>query len=280
MKINPILIITGLLLTACNQNTATKTETVAPTTTVEEKVTKMTFVNKGHELVYELCKKTGDYQALKEKKDVVYTYTYQTPDGKTDISTEKYLFDGELSYGAYKKHQRTLPNLEGLIEQGYDGENYWLKHNGEVLENDAYLKRVAFNRPTNFYWFAMMPKLLDPSVVYDYKGEKTIEDKTFDVVKVSFESADNKPTDIYQLYINKATGMVDQFLFTVADFGVMDTPNLMQLQYETIDGIQIPTKRQYKKSNWDAEVTDQPWIYVTWSDINFNNQLTKEDFQK
>ncbi len=280
MKINPILIITGLLLTACNQTTATKTETVAPTATVEEKVTEMTFVNKGHELVYELCKKTGDYQALKEKKDVVYTYTYQTPDGKTDISTEKYLFDGELSYGAYKKHQRTLPNLEGLIEQGYDGENYWLKHNGEVLENDAYLKRVAFNRPTNFYWFAMMPKLLDPSVVYDYKGEKTIEDKTFDVVKVSFESADNKPTDIYQLYINKATGMIDQFLFTVADFGVMDTPNLMQLQYETIDGIQIPTKRQYKKSNWDAEVTDQPWIYVTWSDINFNNQLTKEDFQK
>src|SRR5690554_4112587 len=113
------------------------------------------FQNEAHQLVHTMVQKVGDYNQLQEKKDVVYTYTYQTPDGKTDIVTEKYLFDGELSYGAYNKHERTLPQLEGLIEQGFDGSEFWLKHNNNVLNDETMFKGVMFNRPTNFYWFAM-----------------------------------------------------------------------------------------------------------------------------
>lgn len=238
------------------------------------------FQNKGHELVYDMVQKVGDYNKLNNKKNVKYTYTYQTPDNSTDISTEKYIFDGELSYGSYKRHERTFPQLEGEIEQGYDGSEYWLKHNGEIIQDDKLLKRVAFNRPTNFYWFTMMQKLLDPGLNYELLGDKKIDNQDYDIVKVSFKSEDNKPTDIYQLYINRKTGLVDQFLFTVADFGKMEVPNLMKLKYEEIDGILIPTKRQYKQSTWDAEVTDKPWINVTWSNIKFNNDFTKEDFRK
>lgn len=279
MKINTLTIIACLFLASCNNKTSdTKSKTITSDTEKEE--TLPTFDNKGHELVYHFAKKTGDYQTFLSKKDVVYTYTYETPDGKKDVSTEKYIFNGELSYGAYKQHERTLTNLEGLVEQGYDGNEYWLKHNGDVITDEAALKRTAFNRPTNFYWFAMMPKLLDPGVIYEYLGEKNSNDKVYDIVKVSFKSENDKPTDIYQVYINKDTGLVDQFLFTVADFGVMETPNLMLLEYEEVDGILIPTKRQYKKSNWDAEITDQPWIHVNWTNISFNNNLKKEDFKK
>jgi len=91
-------------------------------------VKQQNFQNKGHELVYNMVQKVGDYHKLSEKKDVVYTYTYQTPDGKTDISTEKYIFDGEISYGRYDKHQRVFADLEGTIEQCYDGKEFWLKH--------------------------------------------------------------------------------------------------------------------------------------------------------
>jgi len=42
----------------------------------------------------------------------------------------------------------------------------------------------------------------------------------------------------------------------------------------------IPTKRLYKKSNWNAEVSEKPWTTVIWSNIKFNNGLTKEDFKK
>ena len=195
------------------------------------------------------------------------------------LPQKKYIFDGELSYGAYKKHERTLADLDGLIEQSYDGNEFWLKHNGTLINDPAALKRVAFNRPTNFYWFTMMQKLMDPGLNYEYIKEQTVNNKTYDVVKVSFESKDDKPKDIYQVYINKDTKLVDQFLFTVMDFG-KDSPSLMEVEYEEIGGLMLPTKRRYKKSNWDAEVTNGPWILVNWTDIKFNNGLNKAEFKK
>ena len=238
------------------------------------------FQNKGHELVYKMVQKVGNYSDLAEKKNVSYTYTYTTPDGLTDISQESYIFNGELSYGKYIKHERTLPQLEGPIEQGYDGKEYWLKHKGKVLDNPDYLKRVAFNRPTNFYWFSMMQKLLDPGLNYEYLGEVSVDDKPYDVVKITFDAQEQELKDIYQLYINKETLLVDQFLFTVADFGKME-PKLMQVEYEEVDGILSPTKRKYKNLTWTADVTDEPWITVSWTDIQFNTpELTKARFEK
>jgi len=274
MKLKLIALL-SLFLVACNN----KSETKAPVAEIEKEAP-VTFQNKGHELVHKMVETVGDYNMLSGKKDVIYTYTYTTPDGKSDISTEKYIFDGELSYGQYKHHERTLAALEGTIEQGYDGAEFWLKHEGNMVNDTVALKRVAFNRPTNFYWFAMFQKLLDPGLTYEYLGEKTVDETEYDVVKITFISNNEKPTDIYQLYINRETALVDQFLFTVADFGVLETPYLMQLKYEKIDELLIPTKRQYKKSTWEAAVSDEPWIYVTWTDIAFTNDLRKEDFKK
>ena len=267
-KITSILVL-SILITSCKGEQTAKKET---NQTPE-------FTNKGEELVSKMLEKVGDYKTLRSKEDVVYTYTYQTPDGKTDISTEKYIFDGELSYGKYEQHQRTLSDLQGTIEQGFDGKDFWLKHNDQVLNDSIALKKVAFNRPTNFYWFTMFQKLLDKGVFYEYIGEETIDSQAYDIVKVSFNFNDAKPTDIYQLYINKTTLLVDQFLFTVADYGSFDTPNLMRVEYEEVDGILLPTKRKYKKSTWDAKVSDKPWVKVNWKDISFNNGLDKNDFK-
>ena len=82
----------------------------------------------------------------------------------------------------------------------------------------------------------MFQKLLDPGLNYEYIGEQNIEGKEYEIVKITFKSNNSKPTDIYQLYINKETSLVDQFLFTVADFGKMEVPNLMRLKHEGIDG--------------------------------------------
>lgn len=278
MKINLLaIVIVGFSIVAC-KNEQKPTEKVQQEKQTKENV-QQKFQNKAHELVYNMVQKVGNYNKFLEKKDVIYTYTYTTPDGKTDMSTEKYIFNGELSYGDYKKHERTLASLEGLMEQGYDGNEHWLKSNGAIVNDEELLEMVAFNRPTNFYWFAMMPKLLDPGLNYEYLEEKNINNRIYEVVKVSFESKDNKPKDIYQLYINKETNLVDQFLFTVMDFGKTE-PLLMKVEYENIEGLLMPTKRKYKGSNWNAEVTDNPWTLVNWTDIKFDNKLTKADFEK
>ena len=271
MKLNYLFLLASIcLLAACTNNSSKNQETVVTST----------FQNKGHELVYEMVEKTGNYEALLKKKDVVYTYTYETPDGKKDVSTEKYIFDGELSLGIYETHERTFPQLEGTFEQGYNGKEFWLRHNGEYLQEEDLIKRVKFNRKTNFYWFAMFQKLLDPGLNYEFIKEELIGDQKYDVVKISFNSENDEPSDIYQVYINQKTKLIDQFLFTVVDFNVVENPMLMQMEYQEVEGILIPSKRQYKKSTWDAEVSDAPWINVTWSDIKFDNNLARSEFDK
>lgn len=264
--LNLSVILSCCVLMSCQSNTSKEAET------------KVTFQNKGHELVYKMVQTVGTYQQLQQYKDVSYTYTYTTPDGKSDVSNEKYIFDGELSYGEYVKHERTLPDLEGRIEQGYDGTNFWLKQDGKAVEDEAALKRVTFNRKTNFYWFTMMQKLLDPGLNYEYIKQDTIDEKVYDIVKISFESEDGKPTDIYQVYINQETSIVDQFLFTVMDFGVAD-PLLMKMEYEKVGELLIPTKRKYTKADWDGNNLNENWIPVNWTDIKFNTGLTKEQFE-
>lgn len=236
--------------------------------------------DKAFALIEKMTKKVGSYDKLLKKKDVVYTYSYITPEGKYDQSIEKYIFDGELSYGQYITHQRTFTDLLGTIEQGYDGSEFWLKHEGEIINSKERLKRVIFNRPTNYYWFTMMQKLLDPGLNYEYLGKTTIGNNKYEIVKISFEPQENKASDVYQLYINEETSMIDQLVFTVAEFGVIDEPYLMKLEYEKIDGLYIPTERLYKKSDWNATVTNKPWTKVNWTNISFNNGLNKEIFNK
>lgn len=189
----------------------------------EEKVSleaepEMNFQNKAHELVYQMTQKVGNMEKLKSKKDVAYSYTYTTPDGQVDVAEEKYIFDREKSYALYTRHDRSLKDLEGEFEQGYDGQNFWLRHNGEFIQDEQMMNRVIFNRKTNFYWFTMMQKLTDPGLSYEYIKEAQADEITYDVVNVTFDSKNGKPTDIYQLWINKETSLVDQFLFTVVDF--------------------------------------------------------------
>ena len=70
----------------------------------------------------------------------------------------------------------------------------------------------------------MFQKLLDPGLKYDHIGHNA----DYDIVKVSFKSSGDNPTDIYQVHVNKKTNLIDRFLFTVKDFGVMETPLLIE----------------------------------------------------
>ncbi len=272
-----LLLFLSFTLFACSPNSPKKEVKESAS---EIKNTKPNFINKAHEMVYESVQKTNSLNMFDQKKDVTYTYSYVTGDGLADIATEKYIFEGELSYGKYKKHKRTLANLEGVLEQGYDGKNYWCKVDGKPVEDEKTLNAVSFNRPTNYYWFTMMPKLLDPGLTYEYIGEKEVNDMSYDVVKVGFKPKDDKPTDIYQVYINKDTKLMDQWLFTVADFGMLEKPLLMKVQYEKVDDILIPTNRKYKLSTWEGEVTDEPWTTVRWTNVKFKNGFTAAEFSK
>jgi len=267
-----LVIIFITLLTACGNKEVKTKET---TKTVEIQMSE--FQNKGHELVYKMTQETGSYQDLLNLKDIVFKYTYRTPNQKEDVSIESYIFNGELSHGTYLKHERTLPNLKGKMQQGYNGKDFWVKIDGQEITDSSAIESVTFTRKTNFYWFAMMQKLLDPDINYEYLGQDNIEGKLYDMVKITFNTADDVASDSYQLYINPETHLVDQFLFTVVSKNVTD-PILMRVKYENVEGILLTTYRKYTKSNWEANILKDAWTEEITKDIKFNQNLDKALF--
>jgi len=88
----------------------------------------------------------------------------------------------------------------------------WL--DGVELTGDP-LKRAldyAYNRFINdTYWLLMPAKLLDPGVNLALEPPATIDGKTFDVVRATFNDVGLTPKDTYWAYVAKDTGLMDRW---------------------------------------------------------------------
>ena len=282
LAMKKILTILGLslLVVACNNQKQTKNSAEKPKE-VEEVSPATEEPNQGKALVQEMVAAVGGVETLKSLKDVEYEYTYDVPaEGKKDISIERYIFDGEYSWAKYTTHTKwVMPDMEGEIIQGYDGNNSWITVDGKLAEDSVALRLGDFLRKTNYYWFCMMFKQLDPGMNYEFKGKQSVDGIEYDVVKVGFDNNVGDVQDTYVLYINPETKLVDQFLFTVLDFGVKD-PLLMKIEYQTVDGVKVPAFRKYIPADWDGNIKGEDWVENHYKNVKFNNGFTKDLFEK
>ncbi len=225
------------------------------------------------ELVAQAIEATGGKQNFYNLGNVNYDLEYRTPPGKgatTLIAHETYVFDGELSHATYTEHSLTGAN--GKVVEGYDGKAAWVTFDGK-LSNDKQANGVArFLRKTNYYWFTMFFKLLDEGLNYEKLSDKKLNNKSYNRVKITFGDKVGDAQDTYVLYINKETKMIDQFLFTVVAFGLTE-PNLMTFEYETINGIKIPSKRKYIQADWEGNIKGKAHTITNWTNIKFNTDV-------
>ncbi|MEM8609799.1 MAG: hypothetical protein AAGF92_22065 [Myxococcota bacterium] len=232
-------------------------------------------------LVEKVVKEAGGANALRDRNDVQYTYIYRSGEsGALDVSVERYLFDGEYSWARYDVHEgRMFGGAVGPVVQGYDGRNTWQTDNGVATEKPQALKMADFLRKTNFYWFAMTFKLLDPGMTYAYEGTRKVGDTTYELVRVGFNQGVGDVADTYLLYINPNTWRVDQFLFTVLDFG-MKEPLMMKVDYERVDGVLLATKRRYAPAKWSGKVSSKAkWTDEISVNVEFDNGFKKSMFE-
>lgn len=232
-------------------------------------------------LIEQMVNAVGGREQLTALKDVELQYTFHDlTDGKRDVSIERYLFDGQLSWAKFTVREKyAFPDLEGEIIQGYNGKETWMTQNGQLITDPQALRLADFTRKTNFYWFMMMYKLLDPGVNYTYKGTKKVDGIDYDLVGIGFDPGVGDVQDTYVLYLNPKTHLVDQFLFTVMDFGIKE-PFLMKVEYEEIAGLKLPTKRKAAAADWDGILKDENWVAEISENIKFNNGFTREMFEK
>ncbi|MEM7548669.1 MAG: hypothetical protein AAF363_03285 [Bacteroidota bacterium] len=276
------LLVFGLY--SCSQKQASEetaqNETEAPVE--EEAPEEITYdVNDVASIIEAVEMASGSWDKLWEQKDVEYTYTYASSDGKKDVSLERYIFDNENSWGKYSAHQiNVLPEAEGEVIQCYIDNKPEISLNGEKMEGPEVIGGTEFLRKVNYFWFAMNFKLGDPGTSHEYMGQEEVNGVTYDKVGVSYDSeTTGKPeNDSYIVYVNPETKLIDRFFFSLPAWGVQEAVLLMEVDYTEMNGLQLPLVRRAYIPNEQGEYPETASVTQTSENIKFNNGFTVEDF--
>ena len=233
---------------------------------------------KSLELIKALEEVNGGWEHISAKKDVEFTYHYHDFANGKDISTERYIFDGEASWADYTEHNvNVLPDKEGKVKQCYVNGTAEMTLDGTHITDEKALVVAEFLRRANYYWFTMMYKLDDPGTNHEYQGKETVNGIEYDKVSLTYDNkvTEKEQNDAYILYFNPETHLVDFFYFSLPFFGINESILRMDLEYEQIDGVYIATTRKSFGPNPETGEYQQGGEYVS-ANISFNNGFTNE----
>ncbi len=242
-----------------------------------------TVQNQGKKLVVEMTQALGGLEKYQKLKDVEYNLTYRDTAKKVqDVSIERYIFKDEKSYAEYSEHTKNVfPQSKNIVKQAFDGKQAWTIVDGHLIEDPQALKMVTFGRKTAYFWFNMMYKLLDPTIIYTVKPNRKVKGIDYNMVEVTYEKNTNAPQDTFLLYINPKTKLVDQFLFTLNFNGRSAPSRMMWVEFQEIDGLKFPQKMHYQVSDWEGNIKKGVLeSEKLFSNIKFNNGFDESIFEK
>lgn len=222
----------------------------------------------------------GGWNHLRSKNDVEYHYEYTVPEGKADISTERYIFDDEISFGHYTQHEiNTMPSEEGIVTHLFDGEKTTITLNKDVIENERTISIAEFVRRANYFWFVMPYKLNDPGTISKYLGTEVYNGIDYTKLEITYdvEVTGKEKNDTYILYVNPETQLIDRFYFSLPFLGISSPVILAEYTYTEIEGQKTATNRVYFLPKADGSYDTNPSIMQTLSNIKFNNGFTLDN---
>jgi hypothetical protein len=128
----------------------------------------------------------------------------------------------------------------------------WL--NGEEVKDTRLDDTLAlgYRRFVNdTYWLLMPLTMLDPGTHRTAEGERTDScGHTWDVLKVSYDAGGFSPGDTYYAWINRDTGLVEEWDMKLAGTPTDDPPLTVMLRdYARFDNILISTRREVRNKN-------------------------------
>lgn len=234
-------------------------------------------------LIQEMEEAVGGWNKLWDQKDVQFDYNYEYPGmDKKDVSVERYIFDGEHSWAKYSRHDiNAMPGKEGEVVQSFVNNKTSCSMNGVAMEDPTVLGTTEFLRRANYFWFTMMYKLNNPGTIHEFLGTEEVNGIAYRKVKVSYEGekTGKEKNDAYVLYINPDTKLVDQFFFSLPAMGVNQTAIKMEVVYEEINGLKLPTDRKIYMPGPDGKLATSPSLIQTSTNVSFNNGFTPKSFE-
>lgn len=121
--------------------------------------------------------------------------------------------------------------------------------NGQPVADPKELLTFGYRRFINdTYWLLMGFKSFDPGVTRQYAGEKTdASGNVYDVVRFSFDNVGLTPGDVYWMWVNRKTGLVDQWHMKLEGSKPEDEPGVILFHdYKRFAGLQISTRREFQ----------------------------------
>ncbi len=236
---------------------------------------------KATQMLKDAAMATGGWDKLYSMNDVSYDYDYRyVGTGKADVSEERYIFEGEHSYGRYSQHDiNVAPGMEGEAVQSLVKGEPVIVVGGKMKTEPEMIGGTDFLRRANYYWFTMPYKLNDPGVIATAKGTESIDGTDYEVVNVTFDKdiTGKEVNDEYILYLNPETKLIDRFYFSLPAMGVNAPVILMENEYEDIDGMKIVTTRRIYQPGENGQLPDEPQLVQKLTNVKFDNGFTAED---
>lgn len=98
------------------------------------------------------------------------------------------------------------------------------------------------------YWLLMPLKSMDPGVKRENVGERTDScGRTWDVVKLTFEKVGLTPGDTYWMWVNRDTGVVEEWDMKLEGSNPNDSPTSVYFHdYRRIANLLISTRREVR----------------------------------
>lgn len=123
--------------------------------------------------------------------------------------------------------------------------------NGQPVVDPKDLLALGYRRFINdTYWLLMGFKSFDPGVSREYAGEKTdAAGRVFDVVRFSFDKVGLTPGDVYWMWVNRDTGLVEQWHMKLEGDKPEDPPSVVMFRdYRRFGNLLISTRRETGRS--------------------------------
>lgn len=98
------------------------------------------------------------------------------------------------------------------------------------------------------YWLLMGFKTFDPGVTREYAGEESdAAGHKYDVVKLSFDKVGLTPGDVYWMWVNRDSGLVDEWHMKLEGSKPEDEPSVVLFHdYRRFGNLLISTRREIK----------------------------------
>jgi hypothetical protein len=139
-----------------------------------------------------------------------------------------------------------------------EGHDFLVIMNVETKQGRAWLDGVEVKDPKDLlvtgykrfindtYWLLMPLKMLDPGVHRENAGTQSDScNRSFDVVKLSFDKVGLTPGDQYWAWINRDTGVVEQWRMLLEGTPPGDPASIVVFHdYARYDGLLISTRRE------------------------------------